>query len=347
MNENLAYKINSSFRLLGLKPGADARQIRSAFRHLARTHHPDIAGAFNSKKFEQISNAYLLLKNLTPEELALCEVKSEPEHPENVKESFFARWKRKRAEKEAKREADLHAQREAEKMAKEAHERVISDRIDLILDKYTRKINSIYERKQKDKLNQEISNIIVRLEASRYEVRLMAMQNLSKYINAPRIFESLLNMLNKYPITGEMLNIISTLPLSREYMQKIIKIVSDNVKNLKEQEILPFIRKIIFIIADNKDIVSKFMEHSSLKITELLIARWTFAALPNENVLARVFSDIQNEKLIILTLNVLKRHDMSTLPSWLTQRIKELLTHNNVSIRLLAGASSQNNATFK
>jgi len=223
MKDNLTYKINSSFHLLGLLPGADVRQIRSAFRRLARTYHPDVAGAFNAKKFEQISDAYLLLKNLTVEELSLCESKSEPERTENAKESFFGRWKRSRAEKEAKREAELLAQREAEEEAREARERAQSLRIDLILDKCEREMNSILKRKQNEKLNREISDIIIRLEASRYEVRLMTVRNLSKYVNIPRIQEALINMLDKYPLTEEMLDLIKNFHLSRECMQKIIK----------------------------------------------------------------------------------------------------------------------------
>ena len=349
MNENLAYKINSSFHLLGLKPGADARQIRSAFRRLARIYHPDVAGVFHSKKFEQISSAYLLLKNLTPEELSLCEIRPKPKESraKNTKESFFARLRRSYTEKEAKREADLRAKREMEEAAKEAHERAISGHIDSILDKCEKEINLILKKKHNENLSREMSGIIIRLEASRYEVRLMAARSLSKYANTPLIQGALLNMLSMYPLTGEMLSLIDNLQWSREFMQRIIEIVSDNVRYIEEQEILPFIKKIIFMTADNKNIISKLMEHPSLRIMEFLIARWTFPALPDENVLKRIFSDVQNEKLIISTLNMLKKYDKSMFPSWLTQRIRELLTHDNVSIRLWARAISSNENMVK
>jgi len=222
MSEKSSYRINTSFNLLGLKPGADARQIRSAFRRLARIHHPDIAGAFNSKKYEQISKAYLLLKNLTPEELFVWEAQFAPKRPENKKESIFSKWRRKRAEKEEEREAELRAQREAEEKAKNEREQAISDRIDSILDRCAGRVDFIYKRKQNEKLNQEVSDIIIRLDASRDEVRLMAVQNLFKYMSIPKVKEALLNMLNKYPITGEMLNYVDRLRLPREYMKKIM-----------------------------------------------------------------------------------------------------------------------------
>ena len=349
MNENLAYKINSSFHLLGLKPGADARQIQSAFRRLARTYHPDVAGAFHSKKFEQISNAYLLLKNLTDEERSLCEVKPRP-HEANVKkskESFFARWKRSNAEKEAKREAEQREKREAEEAAKEASEIAQSLRIDSILEKCENGINSIIKRKQKDKLMLEVSDFIVRLEASRYEVRLMAARKISKYANAPQVPEALLNMLNKYPLTGEMIDIVDKHQWPREFMQKFVKIVSDNVCVLSEHEIFPFIRKIIFMTVDDKNVISRLMEHPSLKITEFLIARWMFPTLPGENVLKRIFSNVQNEKLIITTLNMLKRYDKSIFSNWLTQRIRELLAHDGATVRIWARAVLSNENVVK
>jgi len=347
MNENSAYKINSSFTLLGLKPGADARQIRSAFRRLARIHHPDIAGAFSARRYEQISKAYLLLKNLTPEELFTIEAQSAPRRQESKKESVFGRWRRVRAEKAAAQEAEHRNQQEAEETAKAAREREVSDRIDSILERCVAKMNSINKKKQNEKLNQEASDIIIRLEASRAEVRLLAMHNISKYLDIPQIEDALLNMLSKYPITGEILNYMDKLQLPREFMLKVIKTISLKAASIEEQEYFSFIRKFIFMIASDKIMISKLMEHPSLKITEFLIARWTFPVLPSEVVLKRIFSDVQNEKLIISTLNMLKKHDKRTFPSWLSQKISDLSAHDNASIRLWARSVSSSENVVK
>jgi hypothetical protein len=147
-------------------------------------------------------------------------------------------------------------------------------------------------------------------------------------------------MFNIYPITGKVLDSIDKYQFSNEYMQKIIKIVSDNVENVSEQEALSFIRKIIFMVSDNKNIISKLLEHPSIKITEFLILRWTFSVLPGEVVLKRLFSDIRNEKLLISALNMLKRHDKRVYPHWLIQEINELKAHENTSVKLCARAIS-------
>ena len=231
MKENLAFKINSSFRTLELKPGADASQIRSAFRRLARTHHPDIAGVFNTKKYEQISNAYLLLKSLTIEELSIFETHLKRSGVKS--ESFFGKWQRKQAEKKQTREASIREAREEAMATKEASEQAQSLRIDSILDKCVRETSMICKKKHNEARNKEISDIIIRLEASRYEVRLMAMRNISEYANNLRIMEALLNMLKRYPITKEALDAINKLHLPTAYMQNIIRIVS--IKYIEEK----------------------------------------------------------------------------------------------------------------
>ena len=50
------------FRTLGLPPGSDWEDVKSAFRRLARTYHPDVAGPEHSRRFAEITRAYMSLK---------------------------------------------------------------------------------------------------------------------------------------------------------------------------------------------------------------------------------------------------------------------------------------------
>ena len=68
MGMNLSSEVAYSLRVLGLAPGATAADVRSAFRRLARTCHPDVAGRQGAFRFQQITGAYTFLKGLTPEE---------------------------------------------------------------------------------------------------------------------------------------------------------------------------------------------------------------------------------------------------------------------------------------
>lgn len=51
------------YRILGLTPEADASQIKQAFRRLARRYHPDVAGHGSLARFQQISEAYQVLRD--------------------------------------------------------------------------------------------------------------------------------------------------------------------------------------------------------------------------------------------------------------------------------------------
>jgi DnaJ-class molecular chaperone len=49
--------MNDSYTILGLRPGADRSAIISAYRALAKQHHPDRSGG-NAERFHQIRRAY-------------------------------------------------------------------------------------------------------------------------------------------------------------------------------------------------------------------------------------------------------------------------------------------------
>lgn len=53
---------NVHYKVLGLSADADWDEVKSAFRRLARIHHPDIAGPEGTKKFSEITEAYMTLK---------------------------------------------------------------------------------------------------------------------------------------------------------------------------------------------------------------------------------------------------------------------------------------------
>ena len=69
MEMNLFGEVKASLRALGLEPGATEADVRSAFRRLALTCHPDVVGQGGALRFQQITGAYSLLKGLAPDEL--------------------------------------------------------------------------------------------------------------------------------------------------------------------------------------------------------------------------------------------------------------------------------------
>ena len=52
---------SNHFKVLGLPPEADEKEIRSAYRNLAKKYHPDAGAVSSPEKFHAIQNAYKVL----------------------------------------------------------------------------------------------------------------------------------------------------------------------------------------------------------------------------------------------------------------------------------------------
>jgi curved DNA-binding protein CbpA len=55
--------VQNLYEILGLKPHATTEDIRSAYRRLAREHHPDITGHSDAVRFREIRLAYEILSD--------------------------------------------------------------------------------------------------------------------------------------------------------------------------------------------------------------------------------------------------------------------------------------------
>jgi DnaJ-class molecular chaperone len=51
------------YRILGVSETADVEEIRSAYRRLAREHHPDVTGDPNDDEFKKVRHAYEMLSD--------------------------------------------------------------------------------------------------------------------------------------------------------------------------------------------------------------------------------------------------------------------------------------------
>ena len=60
----MAVEFKDYYRILGVDRKADDKTIKSAYRKLARKHHPDVAkGAGAAEKFKEINEAYEVLSD--------------------------------------------------------------------------------------------------------------------------------------------------------------------------------------------------------------------------------------------------------------------------------------------
>jgi hypothetical protein len=96
--------MNELYKLLELSPGADKKQIRQAYRRLARKYHPDVNASVEAhQRFVEIQQAYE----------RLLQLEEDPFY--EFKEMFRKDESRKEEERIRQQEARLHRIREAQR----------------------------------------------------------------------------------------------------------------------------------------------------------------------------------------------------------------------------------------
>ena len=139
VNVNLSAEVAYSLRVLGLAPGATAADVRSAFRRLARTCHPDVTGRQGAYRFQEITGAYTFLKGLPAEELKRCPFGASVRQPARRPWPDPLAWYRRRAERA---QAEAEAVREAERREEERRSRMRDERVGRVLDRYERALSA-------------------------------------------------------------------------------------------------------------------------------------------------------------------------------------------------------------
>ncbi|MDR1965555.1 MAG: DnaJ domain-containing protein [Synergistaceae bacterium] len=106
-------KRDAKYEALGLSPDASWEEVKRAFRQLARIYHPDVAGPDGARKFAEITEAYMTLKEITsgdrhaPSRHAPASFGESAGGGVEIKESFFRRlWRKLFSRKRARIDAD-------------------------------------------------------------------------------------------------------------------------------------------------------------------------------------------------------------------------------------------------
>lgn len=224
-------KVNHSLRILGLTPGATVLEIRSAFRRLARTCHPDIAGKGGARRFEQIAGAYTYLKNLPPAELgSMPIVQPKGDRCDENKDSLekwnwgeLFEWRKRKAERRRmEEEARLQVERENESRAARTREL----RIEAILAQFEEAIEQHRHRYDLELKNCDTRDFILRLSSALPNVRYMALSRLGERANVPEIFEALLVLLRNH-FDDKTAHLFASLPLTPSNLNKITEVLLD------------------------------------------------------------------------------------------------------------------------
>ena len=345
-------EIVHSLRILGLPPDADASEVRSAFRRLARTYHPDVAGRHYSRKYEQIAKAYALLKELPQGEFSHVHGEtarnfSHPDRartPKNKKHDAGRRfsfrgflkkpfvWYRNRREHiEAEKEQQRYAAENARKKVLLERE----SRINAAINRGERSVDKLLSRKGRETQNINAQEITLRLMSGLCQVRHLALSHLGELVNEPKIFKALSDSLKKWDIDKETARLVSALPLKLENQRKLSCELAARAAAMPDS-LLSYLLQLYSSSTPDRGLLESYLAHANASGIALILRRWPQGSFVSEPTLCRLISH-DDESVLVTILSIIKQRSVPC-PEGCLERLNSYLSHPNTAVRVWARA---------
>ena len=356
-----------SLRILGLPSDATADDVRSAFRRLARTYHPDVAGKHYSRKFEQITKAYSLLKELPQEEISHAhgEVSNHFSRSRETERPPKSAWEAsKGATKSAKnnpggrisfhgvlgkpfawyRKRREHAGAEKERLrraAEDARKKALIEketRIDAILNRGERLLDDILSRREREMQRVGMQGLILRLTSANCQVRHLALASLANFedmVNKPEIFEALFDSLQKWEIDDKTARIVSALPLGSENHRRLVRGMAAKAAAMPDA-LLSHLLQLYNSRAADRELMELYLRHAGASGVALILRRWPQGAFVSAPTLCRLISH-EDESVLVTILSAMKQRSIPC-PEGGLGRLNAYLSHHNMVVRVWAKA---------
>ena len=332
-----------SLRVLGLPPDATASDVRSAFRRLARTYHPDVAGRQYSRKYEQIAEAYALLKDLPQAEFSHAAntarpPKSGPQNNPGRRFSFrgvLGRpivWYKKRRERVKAEKEQLRRE------AAEAQKKILlkrKARIEAILKRGEQSVGDFLSRRESETQDIGIQGLAMRLMSDMRQVRHMAMAHLGELANSPEIFEALFHSLQKWDIDEHTARLASALPLNSENHRRLARGLSARAAAMPDA-LLSHLLRLHNPRAADREILESYLRHAEASGVALILRRWPRGEFISEPTICRLLSH-KDESVLVTVLSAMKQRSIPCPKDGL-ERMNSHLSHPNTAVRVWAKA---------
>ena len=322
-----AFDIVENLEILGLVPGSTMKDIRSAFRRLALTCHPDIAGPQSEKAFERITGAYMLLRNLSPE-LLLNPPAPDEKRKKSRSGSPFARERGGQTRRKTSRaEGTETTANEDEHIRDLRLEKALLD-AELGMARLRRHL----ETKEEES---EIGRLTLRFTSSHPSVRLLAVTASARWIAFPLLQGALEDMLRRFSPDREMLLLVSDLSSDRDLQSRLAAAIASRAVALDEDVALLFLQW-IGAIRERGDFLAKFLAHPSQRVIAGALQRWPAKhPLPDDLSLIRLLR-IDDEAVLLPLLRLL-RGTAARVPAWARARLRNLSeNHPSQGVRVWA-----------
>jgi curved DNA-binding protein CbpA len=345
---SISIEVVHSLRILGLPPDATASEIRSAFRRLARTCHPDVVGRQGARKFEQITGAYTFLKNLTQEELGLEKLQEErscrsesataPPVPRAFRWGWVLMWRQKRKER-------LNAERERqERFAREMEEKIKQKReasIENILTRWEKAVENLLILAEQENQNGSVQDLLLRLSSGVSQVRHLALSRLGTLANRAELFDATFRLLQKWAIDDKTARLVASLPFTPENHQALARKLAGRV-SVMPNSLLVHLLRLQSTSPLDRELLELYLQKATPSGIALILRYWPKGPFVSAPVLRDLLSH-KSEVVLVPLLSAMKQRSVPC-PEWGRQYLAAHLSHPSVAVRVWAKALLPNQA---
>ncbi|NLL37600.1 MAG: J domain-containing protein [Fretibacterium sp.] len=342
---NLASEVRYNLNILGLAPGATSAEIRSAFRSLARSCHPDVLGGRGAFRFQQISGAYSFLKGLGPEELGCAAPRQKRAEPARQKRAEPAGWSgwtnpfaRRRQRQQERRERDeaeaARASRASHQVARQEEERRAAlrrERAERALSRGERAMAELTARLEAETDRERITFLLERLNASVAEVRCLALSHLGPLANRPEVLEALAALLLTFPIDDRTARSVTALPLKPESWAFLAQRLERCAARLPDALLTALLGLTRGVHCERKTLEA-YLCGARSSGAALILRSWPKQMSLSDAALTRLLQSTEEEVLVPLLL--LMKQRFPTVAARHRSRLEDLAEHPVVGVRV-------------
>ena len=333
LNE-IKLKIKSSLRTLELESDASPDEIKTAFKKLAKIYHPDVAAPKDAWRFQQITGAYSLLKNLNfLENLDLDNLNLEDfENFNNFNNSEVS--SDDKADKADKADASEEQDETKAKREAQARNKNFELKLDKILTRCEDEINNYINISKR--AEQELKdNIIFRLNSQLKEVRNIAIKRTGNLINREDVRQTLINLILNYDLDSETSRLIEMLPMNDDTRERIASSVCEKSENFSSTLIIKLLDlRNLNNLNLNLELIERYILCASPENLSLILRYWPKNKILSETALNNLLRS-DNANILVPLLSVMKQNFPQEAAKH-NKRISELKEHSSPAVRAWA-----------
>lgn len=301
--------LDSKFRTLGLQPGASWDEVKAAFRRLARVHHPDIAGPAGARRFSEITQAYMALKeSISPGvrgSLADAVSQAEPEVAPQKKESLWYRFIKKFFSRSQEDEEPVVVE-DAPRAAHPGRSRFAESAVAVAESR----LDQLFVKAEELKQRNRIDAFVRRLRSKHPAVVLLAIQQLSLREMTDEIFRILTDHFKKTVPPTEVLTSLLNLFAHSDQADELGRNLCLHTAHYSASDalqLLRWLRRQKF----REDCLPSFLSHPSELVVGGALAMWQPGeGLPDMAAMGALLQR-KEEAILLPLLRMLKREKIS------------------------------------